>query len=59
MADKLVSELGLLFDSSKDNKIISGRRRAFASLEDLFKPQPTKSDVIEEVILQNGQKQSR
>ena len=59
MAERLVSELGLLFDKSKESKIIDGRRRAFASLEDLFKPQPTKSDVIEEIILSNGQKQSR
>ena len=56
MAEKLVSELGLLFDPSKD---FGGRRRTFASLEDLFKPRPARGDVIEEIILQNGQKQSR
>ena len=56
MAEKLVSELGLLFDPSKD---FGGRRRTFASLEDLFKARPTRGDVIEEIILPNGLKQSR
>ncbi len=54
MAEKLVSELGLMFDPSKKGS----RRKTFGSLEDLFKTDP-KENPIEEFKAPNGQMQSR
>jgi len=55
MAEKLVSELGLMFDPSKKGS----RRKTFGSLEDLFKTDDTKENPIEEFRAPNGQMQSR
>ena len=64
MAERLVSELGLMFDDAKK----TGRRRAFTSIEDLFKgsfdegvddDDDDYDDEIEEVKLPSGELQSR
>ena len=63
MAERLVSELGLMFDDAKK----TGRRRAFTSIEDLFKGSFDEGvddyddydDEIEEVKLPSGELQSR
>ena len=58
MAERLVSELGLMFDDTKKVENF-GRRKSFNSLEDLFKGGDKEEDGIEEIRLPNGQMQSR
>ena len=60
MAERLVSELGLMFDDTKKVENV-GRRKSFNSLEDLFKSdvKDKDDDVVEEIRLPNGQLQSR
>ena len=60
MAERLVSELGLMFDDTKKVENV-GRRKSFNSLEDLFKGdfKDKDDDVVEEIRLPNGQLQSR
>ena len=64
MAERLVSELGLMFDDAKK----TGRRKALTSIEDLFKggldegtddDYDDYDDEIEEVKLPSGELQSR